>query len=102
MRRSVQLVLPDFLAGLDEGTVADEGGQYRVALYDGVLRASTARPESTCHQPIPQGLTSVLTNSHAQVGQAADESLKQFCEVISPGGDPDACAAVLESYGGSW
>lgn len=76
----VKLILPSLLSGLEEKQWRTKKGSIELM---GMMAYCAPRQLSVSLPIIIPRLTGVLTDSHAQVRQAANKSLKQFGEVIS-------------------
>lgn len=76
----VKLMLPSLLSGLDEKQWRTKKGSIELL---GMMAYCAPRQLSLSLPIVIPRLTSVLTDSHAQVRAAANKSLKQFGEVIS-------------------
>lgn len=76
----VKLMLPSLLSGLDEKQWRTKKGSIELL---GMMAYCAPRQLSLSLPIVIPRLTSVMTDSHAQVRAAANRSLKQFGEVIS-------------------
>ncbi|TFK50812.1 ARM repeat-containing protein [Heliocybe sulcata] len=107
----VKLILPSLLSGLDEKQWRTKKGS--IELLGMMAYCSPKQLSQSLPIVIPR-LTSVLTDSHVQVRAAANQSLKQFGEVISnpeikhlspillkalvdPGRTPNALSSLLKT-----
>ncbi|KAH0826065.1 armadillo-type protein [Lanmaoa asiatica] len=85
----VKLILPSLLSGLDEKQWRSKKGSIELL---GMMAYRSPRQLSLSLLIVILRLTSVLTDTHAQVETSANKSLKQFGEVIS---NPEIQALVL-------
>lgn len=76
----VKLILPTLLEGLEEKQWRSKKGSIELL---GMMAYCSPRQLSLSLPIVIPRLTEVLTDSHAQVRQSANKSLKQFGEVIS-------------------
>ncbi|KAF9496394.1 ARM repeat-containing protein [Pleurotus eryngii] len=76
----LKLILPSLLAGLEEKQWRTKKGSIELL---GMMAYCSPRQLSLSLPIVIPQLTSVLTDSHAQVKSSANKSLKQFGEVIS-------------------
>ncbi|KAI5983714.1 armadillo-type protein [Pisolithus albus] len=76
----VKLILPSLLSGLDEKQWRSKKGSIELL---GMMAYCSPRQLSLSLPIVIPRLTSVLTDTHAQVKAAANKSLKQFGEVIN-------------------
>ncbi|KAI6029055.1 armadillo-type protein [Pisolithus microcarpus] len=76
----VKLILPSLLSGLDEKQWRSKKGSIELL---GMMAYCSPRQLSLSLPIVIPRLTSVLTDTHAQVKAAANRSLKQFGEVIN-------------------
>ena len=76
----LKLILPSLLSGLDEKQWRSKKGSIELL---GMMAYCSPRQLSLSLPIVIPRLTSVLTDTHAQVKAAANKSLKQFGEVIS-------------------
>ncbi|EPQ55338.1 ARM repeat-containing protein [Gloeophyllum trabeum ATCC 11539] len=107
----IKLILPSLLSGLDEKQWRTKRGS--IELLGMMAYCSPKQLSQSLPIVIPR-LTGVLTDSHAQVRAAANQSLKQFGEVISnpeikhlspvllkalvdPGKTPNALSSLLKT-----